>query len=64
VQSALGGVVHYLANNWSRVGRYVEAEFLPIDNNPAERSVKPFVIERKAWLYSDTSHGAAASAHL
>jgi len=47
-QSALGKAVN-LASNWSRLERYVEAGFLPIDNNPAERAIKPFVIGRKAW---------------
>ncbi|PBJ15294.1 Transposase IS66 family protein [Pseudomonas ogarae] len=32
-QSALGKAVNYLASNWSRLERYVEADFLPIDNN-------------------------------
>lgn len=44
--------------------RYVEAGFLPIDNNAAERAIKPFVIGRKAWLFSDTPKGATASAQL
>jgi hypothetical protein len=30
----------------------------------AERAVKPFVIGRKAWLFGDTSKGAAASAQI
>lgn len=47
-QSALGKAVHYLANNWSHLERYVEAGFLPIDNNASERAIKPFVIGRKA----------------
>ncbi|MNJ33454.1 Transposase IS66 family protein [compost metagenome] len=63
-QSALGKAVHYLANNWSRLERYVEAGYLPIDNNAAERAIKPFVIRRKAWLFSDTTHGASASAQI
>ena len=63
-QSALGKAVNYLANNWSRLERYVEAGFLPIDNNPAERAIKPFVIGRKAWLFSDTPKGATASAQI
>ena len=63
-QSALGKAVHYLANNWSRLERYVEAGFLPIDNNAAERAIKPFVIGRKAWLFSDTPKGATASAQI
>jgi len=63
-QSALGKAVHYLANNWSRLERYVEAGYLPIDNNAAERAIKPFVIGRKAWLFSDTVNGATASAKI
>ncbi|WP_256346743.1 IS66 family transposase, partial [Pseudomonas gingeri] len=56
--------VHYLTNNWSRLERYVEAGHLPIDNNAAERAIKPFVIGRKAWLFSDTTNGATASAQI
>lgn len=37
---------------------------MPIDNNPAERAIRPFVIERNNWLFSDTSKGATASAQL
>lgn len=63
-QSALGKAVYYLANNWSRLERYVEADYLPIDTNAAERAIKPFVIGRKAWLFSDTVNGATASAKI
>ncbi|RMR29683.1 Transposase IS66 [Pseudomonas syringae pv. coriandricola] len=47
-QSALGKAVSYLANNWSRLERYIETGFLPIDNNAAERAIRPFAIGRKA----------------
>ena len=63
-QSVLGKAVSYLASNWSRLERYIEVGYLPIDNNPAERAIKPFVIGRKAWLFSDTPKGAVASAQL
>ena len=63
-QSALGKALNYLANNWSKLVRYVEAGHLPIDNNPAERAIRPFVIGRKNWLFSATPNGATASAHL
>lgn len=43
-QSALGKAVNYLAHNWSRIERYIEAGFLPIDNNAAERAIRPFAI--------------------
>jgi hypothetical protein len=35
---------------------------LEIDNNRSERSIKPFVIGRKNWLFANTSRGAKASA--
>ncbi|KAF0251046.1 IS66 family transposase [Pseudomonas putida] len=63
-QNALGKAVGYLASNWNKLKRYVEAGHLPIDNNPAERAIRPFVIGRKAWLFSDTPKGAVASAQI
>ncbi len=63
-QSVLGKAVNYLASNWRRLERYVEAGLSPIDNNAAERAIKPFVIGRKAWLFSDTPKGAIASAQI
>ncbi len=39
-------------------------QLLPIDNNLADRKIKPFVIGRKAWLFSDTAKGATASARI
>lgn len=51
-QTVLGKAVNYLASNWSRLERYVEVGYLPIDNNPAERAIKPFVIGCKVWLFS------------
>jgi transposase len=59
-KSVLGKAVNYLANNWSRLERYVEAGFLPFDNNPAGCAIKPFVIGRNARLFSDTPNGATA----
>ncbi|HCM47631.1 MAG TPA: hypothetical protein DIS98_09020 [Colwellia sp.] len=35
-----------------------------INNNGAERAVKPFVIGRKNWLFSNTERGATSSAIL
>lgn len=34
---------------------------LPIENNRAERAIRPFAIGRRAWLFSDTQAGAEAS---
>ena len=37
---------------------------LEISNNRAERSIKPFVIGRKNWLFANTPRGADASATI
>ncbi len=44
--------------------RYLENEMLEMTNNRAERAIKPFVIGRKNWLFSNTMQGAVASARL
>ena len=35
---------------------------MEISNNRGERAIKPFVIGRKNWLFSNTPKGATASA--
>ena len=37
---------------------------VPLDNNRCENAIRPFVIGRKNWLFSDTQAGAQASANL
>jgi transposase len=61
-QSTLGKAMTYLANQWSKLIRYTERGDLPIDNNRCENAIRPFVIGRRAWLFSDTAAGAHASA--
>lgn len=61
-KSALGTAMSYMHNSWSRLIRYTERGDLPIDNNGCENAIRPFVVGRKAWLFSDTPAGAHASA--
>ena len=63
-KSKLGEALGYLHNVWSRLVRYTERGDLPIDNNAAESAIRPFVVGRKNWLFSDTPAGAHASAVL
>ena len=41
---------------------YLEDGRLELSNNRAERSIKPFVMGRKNWLFSNTPAGAQSSA--
>lgn len=54
----------YLKNQWPKLITYLDNGALSIDNNRAERAIKPFVIGRKNWLFSQTANGAQASAIL
>lgn len=62
--SLLGKAVTYSLNQWSKLVRYLEHGHLSIDNNRAERAIKPFVIGRKNWMLANTRSGARASALL
>ncbi len=42
--------------------RYLEDGRLEISNNRAERSIKPFVMDRKNFLFANTPGGAQGSA--
>ena len=61
-KSALGTALSYMRNYWGKLVLYTERGDLPIDNNRCENAIRPFVIGRKAWLFSDTPAGAHASA--
>ncbi|EHA15099.1 integron integrase [Halomonas sp. HAL1] len=61
---ALGKTLHYLDNQWPRLTRFLDDGLLPLDNNPAENAIRPFVVGRKNWLFSHTPSGAHASAAI
>ncbi len=63
-QSLLGKAITYGQNQWKYLVRYLDSGVLDIDNNAAERAIKPFVIGRKNWLFAQSVKGARASAVL
>jgi transposase len=61
-KSKLGEAIFYSLKQRSYLENYLLNGRLEISNNRAERSIKPFVIGRKNWLFSNTPKGAVASA--
>ena len=61
-KSKLGEALTYLNNNGKELSEYLNDGRLEISNNLAERSIKPFVIGRKNFLFANTPKGAKASA--
>jgi len=62
--SATGKALNYLHNEWDKLVRYLEDGRLEIDNNGAENAIRPFVLGRKNWLFSDSVKGVKGSANL
>ena len=54
--------MHYLKEQWPYLLRYLKDGRLELSNQRAERSIKPFVIARKNFLFINTPLGAQASA--
>lgn len=61
-KSALGQAIRYCRNQWDKLDNFLLDGRLEVDNNRSERSIKPFVIGRKNFLFSNTPRGARASA--
>ena len=62
--SATGKALNYLHNEWRKLIRYLDDGRLEIDNNGAENAIRPFVLGRKNWLFSNSVKGVNASANL
>jgi transposase len=60
-KSALGKAVQYTLGQWKYLVNYLQDGRCEISNNRGERSIKPFVIGRKNFLFADTVRGAKAS---
>lgn len=63
-QSPVFEAVRYARNQWQALCEYVEDGDLHIDNNLAERALRPFAIGRKNWLFFQTEGGGKTGAVL
>ena len=62
--SHLYEAVNYAQNQKKELLVFLEHPEVEMTNNLAERTVKPYVIDRKNFLFSDTDKGAEASAAI
>ncbi|WP_279279234.1 IS66 family transposase [Sporotomaculum syntrophicum] len=61
-KSAIGKAIYYVKEQWPWLINYLLDGRLEISNNRAERSIKPFVIDRKNFLFANTPKGTQGSA--
>lgn len=60
-QSLLGKALTYAQNQKKYLLAFLADGRIELSNNRAERSIKPFVIGRKNWLFCNTPGGAKLS---
>jgi transposase len=63
-KSPLGEAVTYARNQWAALNVYVTDGRPAIDNNAAERAVKPYAIGRRNWLFFGNDHSGQRLAIL
>jgi len=61
--SKLGKAISYADNIWDRLTVYAADGRLPIDNNAAERMIRPVALGRNNWLFFGGERGGKAAAN-
>lgn len=61
-KSRLGGAIQYALNQWAALNTFLLDGRLEVDNNRAERAIKPVVIGRKNYLFMAGPKGGEAAA--
>ena len=63
-KGATGKALSYLHDQWGKLTGYLDDGRLEIDNNLCENAIRPFVMGRKNWLFSNSVAGVTSSANL
>lgn len=56
-----GKTLAYLESQWSRLSDCLKKDCLPIDNSNVESVLRPFVIVRKNWFFSQSTQSTETS---
>jgi len=63
-KSPLGQAVNYTLKNWIALTRYLGDGILSIDNNAAERLMRPITVGRSNWMFAGNDRGGRAAATI
>ena len=63
-QSPIREAINYALNGWEALCRYTEDGDFSIDNNVAERLMRPIAVGRKNWLFFGSDRGGRTAAIL
>ena len=60
-KSPMGKAMRYALNQWDALNTYTVDGRLEIDNNAAERALRPIAVGRKNWLFFQSQGGGKAA---
>ena len=63
-KSQLGAAIHYTLVRWTQLTRYCDDGRIEIDNNTAERQIRPIVLGRRNYLFAGSDAGGERAANL
>lgn len=63
-KSQLAAAIHYALVRWTELTRYRDDGRIEIDNNSAERSIRPIVLGRRNYLFAGSDAGGERAANL
>lgn len=56
--------IRYALSRWTALSRYLDDGRIEIDNNAAERAIRPVTLGRKNWLFAGSNDGGARAADI
>ena len=63
-KSDLAAAIRYALSRWAALTRYLDDGRLEIDNNAAERAIRPLALGRKNWLFAGSDTGGERAAAI
>lgn len=63
-KSGTAEAIRYALTRWKALGRFIDDGTIEIDNNAAERSIRPIALGRKNWLFAGSDQGGERAAGI
>lgn len=63
-KSQIAGAFKYALVRWAALTRFVDDGRIEVDNNSAERSIRPLVLGRRNYLFAGSDNGGRAAANI
>ena len=63
-RSELAKAIHYTLVRWTALTRFKDDGRIEIDNNSAERSIRPVVLGRRNYLFAGSDGGGESAANI